>query len=217
MVQPRIIPPVTTDSIQDRQLGSWINRIWQSLNAMEGWQHKICPIYISGSCVNSPTWTQIGATSFFAYAMVGTGGDFKQLWSFYQIPHDFKFETPIYPFICWCPNTSGTGNVHWKLDYTSAKGHNQGVFNFAAPTSTTITTAAPAVQYQNMISVAATGVSGAEPNSIIPVRWERDPANASDTYAETAFFLTTGFFYQTEGRVTTTRSPAWKKFGTLGV
>jgi len=156
-----------------------------------GRRDQLGEINVRGTGSSDPAYSQIGATNFYAFLFPGTGVQIKQFWHQSHIQHDFRPGSKVYPHIHWIPSTSGSGNVVWNLSWTAARGHNQGAFGFANPTTFKITQAAPGVAYQHMIAEAseaqAVSITGMEPDTVICWRVWRDPADVGDTYDADVF------------------------------
>jgi hypothetical protein len=173
----------------------WAN-VWQWF--APGWKDEKADIIVRAAGANDPVWTQIGATDFWAYLMPGNnGGAQTWFWTFIHINHDYRIGSPVYVHVHWLPGDTNSGNVQFNLSIAAAKGHNQQAFNFASPSTFTLTQAAPGVQYQHMIAEmtdadAATllATQRIEPDSVLCVRVARNPGAAGDTYG--AAGLTTG-------------------------
>jgi hypothetical protein len=175
-----------------------------------GWRDQLGEINVRGSGANDPAWSQIGATAFWAFTFPGSGA-LRQFWHSTHIQHDYDPGTKIYPHIHWYPATTGTGNVVWNVSWTAAKGHNQGAMNFAAPTTFQMIQAAPAIQYQHMITecsdAQAISVTGNEPDTVIKMRIWRDPNDALDTYTGDVYVDFFDVHYQTDRFATPNKAP----------
>jgi hypothetical protein len=176
-----------------------------------GWRDQLGEINVRGTGSSDPAYSQVGATNFYAFLFPGTGVQLKQFWHQSHIQHDFKLGSKVYPHVHWIPATSGTGNVVWNVSWTAAKGHGQGAFDFANPTTFQIIQAAPGVAYQHMIAEAseaqAVSISGMEPDTVICWRVWRDPADAGDTYAADVFSNFFDIHYEVDRVATVGRSP----------
>lgn len=193
-------------------LGRLWDEVWRWF--APGWKDEKSDIIVRGTGANDPVWSQIGATDFYGYAMVGTGVTLKQFWSNVHINHDYRIGTPIYLHIHWIPETNGTGNVKWNISVALAKGHNQQAFNFSAPYIFSIIQAAPGILHQHMIAeINDTNAktlfdSGRiEPDTVLHCRVWRDPADADDTYGAIAYVDFFDAHYQVSRFATKNKAP----------
>lgn len=178
-----------------------------------GWRDEKSDIMIREQGTRDPAWTQIGATGFWAWAMLGTGVQEKEFWTNIHINHDYRIGSPVYIHVHWIPETAATGDVVWVFQIAAAKGHNQQAFNFAAPNTFTVTQAAPGVQYQHMIAeisdtdaAALLATGRIEPDSVLHVKVTRNPVGA-DTYGAIAFVDYCDAHYQVSRFATKNRTP----------
>ena len=202
-------PPAFAEN--DGIVGRLWGEVWRWF--APGWKDEKSDIIVRGSGPADPAWTQIGATDFWAYAMLGTGPQTKQFWTNIHINHDYRIGTPVYIHVHWIPETAAAGNVIWTLKVAGAKGHNQAAFNFATPLTFTITQAAPGIQYQHMIAEMSdidakalldTGIL--EPDTVLHCRVSRTPGG-SDTYGAIAFVDYCDAHYQVSRFATKNRAP----------
>lgn len=183
-----------------------------------GWKDLTSDIVTRNSGTSTPSYAQIGTTGFFGYEFVGTGVQLKECQTQYHLLHDLPAGGgEIHIHTHWLPATAGTGNVKWNFSLAYAKGHNQAAFNLASPVAVSVTTAAPAVQYQHMISevvISATGGAGGlfdpttfETDGILIARIWRDPTDLADTYAASAFVHMIDCHYLSNHSVTLNKQP----------
>jgi hypothetical protein len=179
------------------------------------WRDLTADLVVRTTGTAAPAYSQIGATVFYAYDFVGAT-TLKEARVNFHLDHDYVAGTDIYFHVHWMPTDTGSGNVKWSADVCYAKGHNQAVFAFASPVSTSVTTAAPTVQYQHMISEMVISQAGAgslinntlfEPDGIIMVRFYRDPTDGADTYGSTAWVNFADCHYQSTGIGTKQKAP----------
>lgn len=192
------------------------NSVVKSYVLGTGWADLIGDISIKGTGTATPAYEQIGATGFYSYAFVGTGAQLKEAFCNYHVLHDIKANGDWYIHTHWFPTDTGTGNVKWNFSVAYAKGYNRGNFNFASPTTVSVITAAPAVQYQHVISevkFATNGGTGGildsstiETDGVFKVRIWRDPTDTDDTYGSTAYLVLSDIHYQKDHISTTNRN-----------
>lgn len=161
----------------------------------EGWNdvtNDFAAAKVTGA--SQPTWAAfrsgIYAYSFSASAM-------NEAWVNFHITHDYKSGTTVYPHIHWSTTGTNTGTVRFGIEYSVAKGHNQGAF----PASTTvyIEQAASGTAYQHMIAEVSDGDSfstNIEPDSLVITRIFRDAAHANDTCTDAVFILFADIHYK---------------------
>ena len=171
-----------------------------------GWQDLIVPITSTKSAgVNQPTGTAFGPGSPTIYQFAFTNGD--EVFGAIHIPHDIKPNTLMYPHVHWTTNGTSTAQVDWTFTYTVAKGHNQEAF--PAETSITLSENASGIAWQHMVTEAsdAQAFEAPEIDSLIAFRLHRSSATNTDT----VFALALDLHYQSDGMLTTTKSPEFTK------
>lgn len=137
-----------------------------------------------GRAGNDPSWSQIGATAFSAYKF----GLNDECWVVYHIPHSYRAGTDIYFHAHWIADGTNAQNVRWEWTWATAKGYNQGAFDF---TGTTVTKdQANGVQYQHQIAEISTPASSVnfEIDGLIMCRIRRITNGATDN-ADNIFLL----------------------------
>ena len=168
-------------------------------------------IVTRGVGVTDPTWTQVGATVFYAYLFAVN----DVCWISFHIPHDYVTDidgagtvSPIYLHTHWFPDGTDTNTVKWQYEYAYANGHNQEAFDFAG-TTVTSEQAPPGTQYQHMVTeTAAISVSGMEPDGILYVKMTRITNGGTDN-SDNIFVLTLDVHYQSTNIGTKNRSPGF--------
>jgi hypothetical protein len=179
-----------------------------------GWKDLLGDINVRGG-PTSPTYTQIGATNYYAYDFVGATL-VKSVFCNFHLDHSYKTGTDIYCHMHWMPADTGAGNVKWFFDVAYASGYDRGTFGLASPTTVNVITAAPAVAYRHMISEVvfsnAGGTGGLlantlfETDGIIMIRAYRDPTDGSDTYTGSAYGLYCDLHFQADKPSTPNRN-----------
>ena len=147
----------------------------------------------------NPTWTQIGAGPFYAYAF----GVNDECWIHYHIPHDIVPSTDIHLHCHWLPSGTDANNVKWEWYYSFAKGFDQAAFNTTG-TQITAEQAGPGTAYQHMVT-ETTGItiSGlTEPDGFLMTRMRR-VTNGGTENTDTIYVLTADVHYQSTGILTT--------------
>ena len=167
-----------------------------------GWRDITSEVKIRGTGPTDPSWTQIGATPFWAYQF--SVGD--KCWHTFHIPHDYKKGTDIHIHVHWLPDGTNTNSVKWQFTYSYAHGHNQAAFDFTG----TVVTAEQTVggtQYQHYVTESAgITVTDMEPDGLLEVVVERITNGATDN-TDDIFVLTNDVHYQSNNRGTLNRSP----------
>lgn len=166
-----------------------------------GWHDIMGQIDTRGVGATDPSWTQVGATAFYAHAFALN----DECWINYHIPHDYVPGTDVHFHVHWMPSGTDGNDVKWQFTYMYADGHDQGNFN---PTGTTVTaTGSPTTQYQHMVTeTAGVTISGMEVDGIIAMHIKRVTNGATDN-ADTIFVLTADIHYQSTGLPTANRAP----------
>lgn len=110
-----------------------------------------------------------------------------------QMPHKWLEGSDIKPHVHWAPDTAGSGNVVWGLEYTVAR-----AFTVFPITSTlSVTAAAPGVAYQHTINgFGSISMVGNTISTMLLCRIYREGTNVADTYGSDASLLEVDFHYQ---------------------
>lgn len=156
-------------------------------------------INLSGSSLATgsaaPGKVALDSSNILAYAFSGTNVTPDELHGSFEILHDYKEGTTIYPHVHWCPTTAGAGNVKWQLEYIWINGSG----TFSSPTTVANTVSAGGVAWVEMRTpLPSTGISGSGKTmgSRFAFRLFRDAADAADTYAASAALLDIGIHYE---------------------
>ena len=176
-------------------------------SAYRGWRDNISPIVVKGSGSNNPTWS-VFRNGIYAYEFIGTGTSLKEFWSVFHIDHDYLVGSNMYPHVHFAVgNTNATGVVKWFMEYTVAKGHQQSAF--AATTTVSQTISIDGTPYKHYVCELSAGISSAEfePDSMILIRFYRDPADAGDTFAASVWGFTSDLHYQFDRYGTKNKAP----------
>jgi hypothetical protein len=129
-------------------------------------------------------------------AFAGTGGTVEEAFFSIHILHDIKagtyptFHVHFAHIIDSGSYTAGTNSVVWQIEYSVASGYGNGTF--PAPRSLSSTTTVQG-QYVHHISsdddMVMSSPDDIEPDSLVLGRVFRDPAHASDDFANDVFLL----------------------------
>ena len=168
-----------------------------------GWRDITADILTRGVGATDPVWTQIGTSSFYAYAFALN----DVAWFNFHIPHDIVPNAPIHFHSHWITDGTNTNTVKWQWEYMYAKGFNQAAFNV---TGTTVTAeqAASGTAYQHMVTETdAQQVAGlTEPDGIIQVKITRVTNGGTDN-TDNVFLLTSDIHYQSSNMSTYGKAP----------
>jgi len=190
-------PPESYESRLNAQLNKEIGGIKDDLQRV-GWEDVLSDIGAGrGVGVNAPTWT-LFRNGIYGYAFSNTA--MNEVWVSIHVTHNWRIGSKYYPHLHWALNVAGTAGqkVHWGIEYTVAKGHNQAAF----PATTTITfePTVSETQYQHMITECtdAQAITIEEVDSVILMRVYRDPIQAADNVANVAFLFFVDCHYQVD-------------------
>ena len=176
-----------------------------------GWRDNIAPFVVkSTSGGSNPSW---GTLWSGFEGLVFSSTIMNQVWVDFHIDHDYALGTTLYPHVHWMPTTTGTGVVRWGIEYSVAKGHQQGASSIF-PASTTVyveQTISANSQWMHFIAevsdanvIPATNV---EPDSVVKVRIFRDAAHANDTYTGTVHAWQADLHYRSNRFATLNKAP----------
>ena len=145
-----------------------------------------------------PTYGEF-RTGLYAWSFAASGVD--ALYFDCQLPHSWIAGTGIRPHIHWSPgNSTNTGSVVWKLDYSWANPVTAPGNTFPAPTTLPVTAAADGTAYKHQI--AAFGEidgTGFRESSVLMCRVYRDGSDDADTFTGVAWGLSLDFHIQVTG------------------
>lgn len=143
---------------------------------------------------NQPLWANITSLTGNLAAYHFDPDQMQQLFFAVQIPHRYKPGTSLYPHIHWIPETSGSGNVVWGIEYTWTN-----IGSVFGSTSSISGTGAVATGEQNkhkMTNLTSIDGTGKEESSMVICRMFRDAVNGSDTYPGNAILLEVDFHFR---------------------
>jgi len=168
-----------------------------------GWRDITADILTRGVGATDPAWTQIGSSSFYAYAFAVN----DVAWFNYHIPHDIVPNCPIHFHAHWLTDGTDSAIVKWQWEFMYAKGFNQAAFN---TTGTTVTAqqAGSGVAFQHMVTeTEGNQIDGlTEPDGIIQCKITRVTNGAVDN-ADSVFLLTADIHYQSTSMATFGKAP----------
>lgn len=114
-----------------------------------------------------------------------------------QLSHAWKEGSEIIPHIHWCPTSTGTGNVLWRLQYQISD------VNGTFPGSYTILDVLDAgdgvTNKHQIASFSPIVMTGKSLSCVILWKISRIGGDGTDTYASTARFLEFDIHYQIDG------------------
>jgi hypothetical protein len=143
-------------------------------------------------------------------AFEGTGTTVKNIHGNVHMQHDYVAGTAISFHIHWSHIIAApTGNVVWQIEYSIAKGY--GVEAFPAPTTITLVQAAGTQYFHHIIEGSDITSASLEPDSLMAIRIFRDPAHASDTFANDAFFMRCDIHVQVDNQGTNEKARPFTK------
>ena len=168
-----------------------------------GWRDITSEITTRGVGATDPTWTQVGSSSFYAYAFAIN----DVCWINFHVPHDIVPNGLVHFHVHWFPSGTNAQPVKWQFQYCYARGFNQDAFNVAG-TTITAEEAGPGVAYQHMVT-ETTGQQIAnlnEPDGIIQCKITRLTNGATEN-TDTIFLLTADLHYQSTNMATYGKAP----------
>ena len=194
------LPSGPADSYESRlnaQLNKEIGDIKDELQQI-GWEDTLADISAGRAVgVNAPAWT-VFRNGISGYAF--SASQMNEVWVNVHVTHNWRIGSKYYPHIHWSCATAPTAGqkVHFGIEYTVCKGHNQEAW----PASTTITIepTVSAVQYQHMITECSDtqAIPITEVDSVILMRVYRDPTQAADNCAQLVFMFFVDCHYQVD-------------------
>lgn len=156
------------------------------------WRDEILPATALGAGASAPDLVTLTG-NILAYAFDG-GSTAEQLYGSFELNHEYKEGTDIFPHIHWAPVNANAGNVKWNLEYSVASKDSA----FAVATTISCTDANLGANTHHVVEFSAISGTGRKVGDVIAFRLYRDPADASDTYASDAILLSLGIHYQVD-------------------
>lgn len=184
--------------------------IFQNTEGNFGWRDNIAQFVVRGSGAADPSF---GALFNGLEGYLFSATTLQRVFCDFHIDHDIARGTVLYPHVHWMPTTTATGVVRWGIEYSVAKGHQQGAAS-TFPATTTVyvnqTISAPS-QWQHFVAEVsladAIPSTNIEPDSVIKVRVFRDAANAADTYNGAVHAWQCDLHYQASRFATLNKAP----------
>jgi hypothetical protein len=126
------------------------------------------------------------------YAARFDNGVTDEVYGTFELQHDYYEGSEMYLHIHWSPDTAGTGNLVWGVEYTfAALGQ-----VFPAPTVVTVPWPAPGVLNQHVAhDIAVIPGFGLQIGAQCAFRLYRLGGDVADTYAGNCFLHTVGVHY----------------------
>jgi hypothetical protein len=175
-----------------------------------GWRDNIAPFHEKTTGLNNPSF---GTIRDGLQGLLFSPNTMNQVWVDFHIDHDYALGTVLYPHVHWLPMTTGTGTVRWGIEYSVAKGHQQGASSIFPATTTVYVEQTISANSQYMHFVAEVSQANAipstnvEPDSVIKVRIFRDAAHVNDTYTGDVHAWQSDLHYQFNTLGTLNKAP----------
>lgn len=180
-----------------------------------GWKDLVADPHTHGAGTADPTEATVSTSFYKALAFSGAGVQIKEVQASFHINHDYMMGTRVYPHTHWTAGntTNAIDAVKWSMQYSVAKGHQQQAFFTEAGGGTTKSvtqtlTGTPYMHYVSELSDADAIVpDNCEPDSLILVRFYRDPADVADTFTSDVWLLTVDCHYLADRFATPLKAP----------
>ena len=119
----------------------------------------------------------------------------------FEIMHDYKLGSLVYPHVHWSPSTADAGNVKWFIYYSIADAMGE----FSAETVSSVVQAAGGLGangrvIHQIVEFPALDLSNYDIGAQIRLAIRRVPGDAQDTYGADAFMHAVGIHYQSDTR-----------------
>ncbi len=184
--------PLTGNIIVDKcllwladKISILIDTPWRKRWTGSQWDDILIPAFALGTGASAPD--PVTLTGSLNVQGFDGGSTTEQLYGAFEFLHGWREGSTIYIHVHWCPTTTGTGTVKWKLEYSWANVHE------AFPASTTITSTDTADGTDNFHKIAgfpSITDTGKRIGSVLNFRLFRVPTE--DTYAGDAGLLSIG-------------------------
>lgn len=175
---------------------------WADDHAVTGWRDMLGQIVPRANVPTSPTWTQMGASPFWAYLFALN----DEVWMAFHLQHDYDPGTDIYLHVHWTTDGVSTNTTKWQFDWCYAKGYDQDNFDINAGNTTTVEQAGAGTAWRHMIAEIATPISSAdfEVDGLLLVHIKRI-TNGGSNNTDSVFVQTIDCHYQTSSFATPSR------------
>jgi hypothetical protein len=158
-----------------------------------GWKDNVGQIIVRATGAGNPTWTQIAASSFWAYKVAINDA----FWGFFHINHDFLVGSSIFPHVHYLTDGTNVNTVKWQYEITQAAGYSTEAYNLTGTTKTS-ETGATGIAYTHYISETTgyTGV-GLVTDAVVMVKYTRI-ANGGTDNTDGVFVTMIDLHYQSD-------------------
>lgn len=176
---------------------------WAADHAITGWRDMLGQIVPRANVATSPTWTQMGASPFWAYRFQLN----DEVWMTFHLQHDYKPASDIFIHVHWTSDGTNTATTKWQFDWCYAKGYDQGNFDINAGNSTTVEQAGVGTAWRHMIAEISTPISssGFEVDGLLLVHIKRI-TNGGTNNTDNIFVQTIDCHYETESFATVSKN-----------
>jgi hypothetical protein len=119
----------------------------------------------------------------------------------FEVMHDFKEGTNIYPHVHWSPSTADAGNVKWFVIYSYANGDEE----FSEEVTLSVIDSADGLgangrALHHVVEFPPISDPNIKIGAQIRLAIRRVPSDAEDTYSDDAFMHQVGLHYQNDTR-----------------
>ena len=124
-------------------------KVWQGQNG--GWRDIISEVNARASGSNSPTFTRLGTSPFYAYKFAVD----TECWMNFHLNHDYAPGTAVFPHVHYTTDGTATIPIRWEFAIAVAKGHGQEAFNVPTPIIITVDSVPIASAWSHMVAEIA--------------------------------------------------------------
>lgn len=173
----------------------------------KGWKDNLA--FFSNGKTNAatePLWADIG-NGIFAYQFADNKNN--EIFVSFHTNHDIIVNSKQYPHIHWCPLSSHTGNIVWKLEYSLAKGHGQDE-SLTVPLNTIyIEQAGKGLIGEHMIaeSTELNTITIEEPDMLLLIKITRESSHVNDTFEGSVAGFMCDLHYESDRETTINKTP----------
>jgi len=173
-----------------------------------GWKDNVITLNAgnTGNPNKSPLFADSG-NGIWGYCFSDENKNFA--FADFHINHDYKIGTKIYPHIHWVPMSYSTGDVRWVIEYTFAKGHQQGDVLTGVTNSIVLTAPGKGLIGEHMLTECSEvqAFTVQEPDTIVRIRLYRDGAHVDDTFYGGVLAIMLDFHYESDRESTPQKEP----------